>query len=74
MGNIKDIIDKFRRETNITLRVDGNNFYYYGDMNLRPFDEFTLPNNLIIVGNLNLNDTNITELPENLTVCGNLLL
>lgn len=69
---MKDIIEKFKKETGYTL-VEKNGRLYYGyGIDLRGTEITNLPEGLTIGGYIDLEGTKITSLPEGLIVGGSI--
>ena len=71
---MKDVIEKFKKETWYTLEEKNGRLYYDYGIDLRGTEITNLPEGLTIGGYLNLEGTKITSLPEGLIVGGFLSL
>ena len=65
---MKDIIEKFKKETGYTLEERNGRLYYGYGIDLRGTKITNLPEGLTIGGYLDLGGTKITSLPKGLTV------
>ena len=72
METITEQIEKFKKETGISLEIKDGKPYCGGNLNLRETAITSLPDTLVVGGNLNLRETAITSLPDNLVVGGSL--
>ena len=67
---MKDIIEKFKKETGYTLEEKNGRLYYSHSIDLGYTEITSLPEGLIVGGSLDLRGTKITRLPEELIVGG----
>ena len=73
-NKITEQIDKFKKETGISLEIKDGKPYYGGSLDLYNTAITSLPDNLVVGGSLYLQGTAITSLPDNLVVGGSLYL
>ena len=70
MDTITEQIEKFKKETGLSLEIKDGKPYYGGNLYLQGTAITSLPDNLVVGGSLDLHRTAITSLPENLVVGG----
>ncbi len=70
METITEQIEKFKKETGISLEIKDGKPYYGGNLDLQGIAITSLPNNLVVGDWLDLRGSAITSLPDNLVVGG----